>query len=68
MIRFTLYIWLLSTSSPYCWLRFSGTAEMSQIDQHVSHQFHAVVPPLFELKTQQQPLELVFPRESPLYP
>ena len=32
------------------WLRVSGTAERAQIDQRVGHQFHPVVPLLFELK------------------
>jgi len=49
------------------WLRVSDTAEMPQIDQRVGHQFHTVVPLLFELKAQQQPLELVLPREGPLH-
>jgi len=34
---------------------------MPQIDQCVRHQFHTVVPLLFELKAQQQPLEFIFP-------
>ena len=34
----------------YSWLRVLGTAEMPQIDQCVGHQFHPVVPLLFELK------------------
>src|SRR3978361_2149132 len=49
------------------WLRVSGAAERPQIDQCVGHQFHAVVPLLFELKAQQQPLEFIFPREGPLH-
>jgi hypothetical protein len=49
------------------WLRVSGTAEMPQIDQCVGHQFHPVVPLLFELKAQQHPLEFIFPREGPLH-
>ena len=32
------------------WLRVSGTAERPQIDQRVDHQFHPVVPLLFELE------------------
>ena len=34
----------------FSWLRVLGTAEMPQIDQCVGHQFHPVVPLLFELK------------------
>jgi hypothetical protein len=49
------------------WLQVSGTAERPQIDQGIGHQFHAVVPLLFELKAQQQPLEFVFPREGPFH-
>src|SRR3954454_22427794 len=51
----------------FSWLRVSGTTEMPQIDQCVGHQFHTVVSLLFELKAQQQPLEFIFPRESPLH-
>jgi hypothetical protein len=51
----------------YSWLRVSGTTERSQIDQRVRHQLHTVVPLLFELKAQQQPLEFILPRENPLY-
>ena len=40
---------------------------MPQIDQRVGHQFHAVMPLLFEFEAQQQPLELILPREGPLY-
>ena len=40
---------------------------MPQIDQCVGHQFHPVVPLLFELEAQQQPLELVLPRKSSLH-
>ena len=35
---------------PISWLRVSSTAERAQIDQCVGHQFHAVVPLLFELE------------------
>src|SRR5436305_8997323 len=49
------------------WLRASGIAEMPQVDQRVGHQFHPIVPGLFELKTQQKPLELVLPREGSLH-
>ena len=43
------------------------TAERPQIDQCVGHQFHAVVPLLFELEAQQYPLEFVLPREGALH-
>ena len=49
------------------WLRVSGTTEMPQIDQCVGHQFHTVVPLLFELEAQQQPLEFIFPRKGPFH-
>ena len=49
------------------WLRVSGTTEMPQIDQSVCHQFHTVVPRLFELKAQQQPFEFILPRKGPLH-
>jgi hypothetical protein len=49
------------------WLRILGAAKRSQINQRVGHQFHAIVPRLFELKAQQQPLELVFPCKGPLH-
>jgi hypothetical protein len=49
------------------WLRVSGAAEMPQIDQCVGQQFHPVMPLLFELKAQQQPLEFILPREGPLH-
>src|SRR5271167_2137334 len=48
------------------WLRVSGTTKMPQIDHGVGHQLHTVMSLLFELKAQQQPLELIFPREGPL--
>jgi hypothetical protein len=51
----------------HSWLRVSDTTERSQIDQCISHQFHAVVPWLLEFKAQQKPLELVLPREGPLH-
>jgi hypothetical protein len=34
------------------WLQVSGTAEMPQIDEHVSHQLHAVMPLLDEFEPQ----------------
>jgi len=50
------------------WLQVSGTAERSQVDQRVRHQLHAIVPLLDAFKTQQQALELIFPRKGPLDP
>ena len=50
------------------WLQVSGTAERSQVDQRVRHQLHAIVPLLDAFKTEQQPLELIFPRKGPLDP
>ena len=50
------------------WLQVSGTAERSQLDQRVRHQLHAIVPLLDAFKTEQQPLELIFPRKGPLDP
>ena len=47
------------------WLRVSGTAERSQIDQGVRHQLHAIVPLLDALEPQQEPLELIFPGKGP---
>jgi len=58
---------LLGISISISWLRVSGTTEMPQIDHCVRHQFHTVVPLLFERKAQQQPLEFVFPCEGPLH-
>jgi hypothetical protein len=49
------------------WLRVSGTTKMPQIDHGVGHQLHTVMSLLFELKAQQQPLELIFPREGSLH-
>jgi hypothetical protein len=49
------------------WLQVLGTAERSQIYQHVRHQLHAIVPLLDAFKPQQQPLELIFPRKGPLH-
>jgi hypothetical protein len=49
----------------YNWLRVSGTAERSQIDQGVRHQLHAIVPLLDALESQQEPLELIFPGKGP---
>src|SRR5439155_19744398 len=50
----------------YNWLRVLGTAERSQIDQRVRQQLHAIVPLLDAFKSEQQPLELIFPRKGPL--
>jgi hypothetical protein len=55
------------TSYTLSWLRVSGTAKRPEIDQCERHQFHAVVPLLFELKAQQNPLEFVLPREGALH-
>src|SRR6266851_3314700 len=48
--------------------KFSGTAERSQIQQRVSHQLHAIVPLLDAFKSEQESLELVFPRKGPFDP
>ena len=48
------------------WLRVLGTAKPPQIDQGVRHQFHAKMSLLNVLKTQEEPLELVFPRKGPI--
>jgi hypothetical protein len=48
------------------WLQVLGTAERSQVDQGIRHQFQAVVPLLDGFKSEQQPFELVFPRKGPL--
>ena len=41
---------------------------MPQIDQCVQAiSFHTVVPLLFELEAQQQPLEFIFPRKGPFH-
>ena len=54
-----------ATLLPTNWLRVLDTAERSQVDQRVRHQLHAIVPLLDTFKTEQQPLELVFPRKGP---
>jgi len=46
-------------------LQVLGTAELAQIDQRVRHQLHPIVPLLDTFKSEQEPLELIFPRESP---
>jgi len=38
---------------PLNWLRVSGTAELTQIDQRVRHQLHAIVPLLDAFKAEQ---------------
>src|SRR5215510_9830746 len=48
------------------WLRVSDTAERSQVHQRIGHQLHAIVPLLDAFKSEQQPLELVFPGKGPL--
>jgi hypothetical protein len=48
------------------WLRVLGTAELPHIDQGVRQQFHAKMPLLQVFKTQQQPLEFIFPRKGPI--
>src|SRR5215468_3302831 len=47
-------------------LRVLDTAERSQVDQRIGHHLHAIVPLLDMFKAEQQPLELIFPRKSPL--
>jgi hypothetical protein len=47
-------------------LRVSDTAERSQVDQRIGHQLHAIVPLLDTFKSEQQPLEFIFPCKGPL--
>ena len=47
------------------WLQVLGTAELTQINQRIRHQLHAVVSLLDVFKSQQQPLERIFPRKGP---
>ena len=47
------------------WLRVLDTAERPQIDQGICHQLHPIVSLLDAFKSEQQPLELVFPRKGP---
>src|SRR4029450_4317550 len=49
------------------WLRVLGTAELPHIDQGVRQQFHAKMSLLNMFKTQEESLELVLPRKSPLH-
>src|SRR4030095_12742848 len=51
---------------PCNWLRVSDTAERSQVDQRIGHQLHAIVPLLDTFKSEQQPLEFIFPCKGPL--
>jgi len=51
---------------PINWLRVLDTAERSQIDQGICHQLHPIMSLLDAFKSEQQPLELVFPRKGPL--
>ena len=47
------------------WLRVLDTTERSQVDQRIRHQLHAIVPLLDAFKSEQQPLELIFPGKGP---
>src|SRR5437667_2481075 len=57
---------MFRTTFYHNWLRVLGTAERSQIDQRIRQQLHAIVPLLYAFKSEQQPLELIFPRKGPL--
>jgi hypothetical protein len=48
------------------WLRVLGTAELPHIDQGVRQQFHAKMSLLNMFKTQEEPLELIFPGKGPI--
>ena len=48
------------------WLRVLGTAELAQIDQRVCQHLHAIMPLLDTFKSEQQSLELIFPRKGAL--
>src|SRR5262245_18820714 len=48
------------------WLRVLDTTERSQIDQGICHQLHPIMSLLDAFKSEQQPLELVFPRKGAL--
>ena len=48
------------------WLRVLATAERSQVDHRVPQQLHPVVPLLDAFKSEQQALELIFPRKGAL--
>jgi hypothetical protein len=49
------------------WLRVLGTAELAQIDQRVCQQLHPIMPLLDAFKSEQQALELIFPRKGALH-
>src|SRR5262245_1730138 len=49
------------------WLQVLGTAERSQIYQHVRHQLHAIVPLLDAFKPPPPPFERICPRTGPLH-
>ena len=42
----------IDTALGYNWLRVLDTAESSQIDQCVGHQFHAIMPLLYTFETE----------------
>ncbi len=48
------------------WLRVLDTAELAQIDQRVCQQLHPIVSLLDAFKTEQQALQLIFPRKGAL--
>jgi len=50
------------------WLRVLDTAELSQVDQRIRQQLHAIVPLLDAFKSEQQSLELIFPGKGPFDP
>ncbi len=47
-------------------MRVLDTTELSQVHQRIRQQLHPIVPLLPRFKTQQQPLERIFPRKGPL--
>jgi hypothetical protein len=48
------------------WLRVLATAELPHVNQGVLHQFHAKMSLLHVFKTQDEPLEFIFPRKCPI--
>jgi hypothetical protein len=48
------------------WLRVLGAAELPHIDQGVRQPFHAKMSLLNVFKTQEEPLEFIFPRKGPI--
>ena len=48
------------------YLRVLGTAELAQIDQRVGQQLHAIMPLLDTFKSEQEPLERIFPGKGAL--